>query len=167
MPNMRLKSASFILLGLLLGGAASGKSTDRNQPMEISADRSDALLTDDGESSISGNVNISQGSLQIKADNAVVSRVKGETVKVTLNGTPARMQQMNDNGELMKASAKQIVYLLNAEQVSLLGNVIIDQPRGSMRGESIRYDIKSGRLTGGGDGTRVQMRLEPKTPVKK
>ena len=164
---MRLKTASFILTGLLLGGAASGKSTDRNQPMEISADRSDALLTDDGESSISGNVNISQGSLQIKADNAVVSRVKGETVKVTLNGAPARMQQMNDNGELMKASAKQIVYLLNAEQVSLLGNVVIDQPRGSMRGESIRYDIKSGRLTGGGDGTRVQMRLEPKTPVKK
>ena len=164
---MRPTTASFILIGLLLGGAAAGKSTDRNQPMEISADRSDALLTDDGESSISGNVNISQGSLQIKADNAVVSRVKGETVKVTLNGTPARMQQMNDNGELMKASAKQIVYLLNAEQVSLLGNVIIDQPRGSMRGESIRYDIKSGRLTGGGDGTRVQMRLEPKTPVKK
>jgi lipopolysaccharide export system protein LptA len=67
----------------------------------------------------------------------------------------------------MKASAKQIVYMLNAEQIDLLGNVVIDQPRGSMRGESIRYDIKSGRLTGGGDGSRIQMRLEPKAQVKK
>jgi lipopolysaccharide export system protein LptA len=149
---MRQKTVNTILLCLLLSGAAFGKSSDRNQAMDISADRSDALLTDDGESSISGNVSISQGSLQIK---------------VTLSGAPARMQQMNDNGELMKASAKQIVYLLSAEQISLLGNVVIDQPRGSMRGESIRYDMKSGRLTGGGDGSRVQMRLEPKTPVKK
>lgn len=135
--------------------------------MDISAERSDALLTDDGESSISGNVLISQGSLQINADQAVVTRVKGDPVKITLTGNPARMQQMNDNGELMKASARQIVYLLNVEQISLLGNVIIDQARGSMRGESIRYDIKTGRLTGGGDGTRVQMRIEPKAPVKK
>lgn len=135
--------------------------------MDISAERSDALLTDDGESSISGNVLISQGSLQINADKAVVTRVNGDPVKITLTGTPARMQQMNDNGELMKASARQIVYLLNAEQISLLGNVIIDQARGSMRGESIRYDLKTGRLTGGGDGTRVQMRIEPKAPVKK
>jgi lipopolysaccharide export system protein LptA len=164
---MRQKTVNTILLCLLLSGAAFGKSSDRNQAMDISADRSDALLTDDGESSISGNVSISQGSLQISADQAVITRVKGDTVKVTLSGAPARMQQMNDNGELMKASAKQIVYLLSAEQISLLGNVVIDQPRGSMRGESIRYDMKSGRLTGGGDGSRVQMRLEPKTPVKK
>lgn len=164
---MRQKTANTILLCLLLSGAAIGKSTDRNQAMDISADRSDALLTDDGESSISGNVSISQGSLQISAEQAVVTRVKGEAVKVTLSGSPARMQQMNDSGELMKASAKQIVYMLSAEQIDLLGNVVIDQPRGSMRGESIRYDIKSGRLTGGGDGSRIQMRLEPKAPVKK
>ena len=53
---MRQKTANTILLCLLLSGAAIGKSTDRNQAMDISADRSDALLTDDGESSISGNV---------------------------------------------------------------------------------------------------------------
>jgi len=164
---MRQKTANTILLCLLLSGAAFGKSSDRNQAMDISADRSDALLTDDGESSISGNVSISQGSLQISAEQAVVTRVNGDTVKVTLSGAPARMQQMNDNGELMKASAKQIVYMLNTEQISLLGGVVIDQPRGSMRGESIRYDMKSGRLTGGGDGSRIRMRLEPKTPVKK
>lgn len=164
---MRQKTVNLFLLCVLLSGQAFAKSTDRAEGMDISADRSDALLTDDGESSISGNVTITQGSLQIKADKALVTRTKGDTSKVTLTGNPARMQQINDNGELMKASAKQITYFILTEQISLSGNVIIDQPRGSMRGESIRYDIKSGRLTGGGDGTRIQMRLEPKTQVKK
>jgi lipopolysaccharide export system protein LptA len=164
---MRRKTLNSALLCLLLCSPAFGKSSDRNQAMDIGAERSDALLTDDGESSISGNVVISQGSLQINADQAVVTRVKGDIVKITLTGAPARMQQMNDTGELMKASARQIVYMLSTEQISLLGNVIIDQARGSMRGESIRYDIKTGRLTGGGDGTRIQMRIEPKAPVKK
>ena len=146
---------------------AAAKSTDRMQAMEINAERGDALLTDDSESAISGKVVISQGTLLINADKAVITRVKGETQKITLTGAPARLQQMNDNGELMKASAKQIVYILSTEQISLLGNVIINQTRGSMRGESIRYDIKTGRLTGGGDGNRIQMRLEPKVQDKK
>ncbi len=164
---MRQKIVNIFLISLLLSSFAEAKSSDRNQAMDINADHSDALLTDDGDSSISGNVLISQGSLQIYADKAVVTRVKGDTSKVTLSGNPARMQQTNDNGELMKATAKQIVYFLNTEQINLLGGAVIDQPRGSMRGEVIRYDIKSGRLTGGGDGSRIQMRLEPKTQAKK
>jgi lipopolysaccharide export system protein LptA len=164
---MRQKTVNLLLLCVLLSGHVLAKSSDRNQAMDINADRTDALLTDDGESSISGNVVISQGSLQINADKAVITRVKGETSKVTLSGNPARMQQMNDNGELMKATAKEIVYFLSTEQINLLGNVVINQPRGSMRGEVIRYDIKSGRLTGGSEGSRIQMRLEPKTQVKK
>jgi lipopolysaccharide export system protein LptA len=66
----------------------------------------------------------------------------------------------------MKATAKQIVYLISAEQLSMTGGVVIDQPRGSMRGETIKYDLKTGRMTAGGDGSRIQMRLEPKPEVK-
>ena len=39
---------------------------------------------------------------------------------------------------------------------------VIEQPRGTLRGESIKYDLKTGRLDGGGDGKRVQMRILPK-----
>jgi lipopolysaccharide export system protein LptA len=58
------------------------------------------------------------------------------------------------------------VYLISAEQLSLTGAVVVDQPRGSMRGETIRYDLGTGRMTAGGDGTRIQMRLEPKPDAK-
>ena len=164
---MQLKVFNLILFSVLLSGQSLAKSSDRNQPMDLSADHSDFELTDNGSSSIKGNVKITQGSLIINADTAVILRVNGDISKVTLSGNPANMQQMNDNGELLKATAKDIVYFISTEQINLVGNVIIDQSRGSMRGDSIRYDIKSGRLQGGGDGTRIQMRLEPKTQDKK
>jgi lipopolysaccharide export system protein LptA len=159
---MRLNNLLTVLLfATLFAGQSGAKSSDRKQPMDISADNTDALLTDTSESSINGNVLITQGSLKIEADKAVISRVKGDVVKVTLSGAPTRMQQTNDNGDVMKASAKEIVYLISSQQIQLNGGVIIDQARGSMRGESIRYDLKTGRLSGGGNGGRVQMRLNP------
>lgn len=164
---MQLKVFNVILLSVLLSTQCLAKSSDRNQPMDLSADHSDFELTDNGSSTIKGNVKISQGSLIINADSAVILRVNGDISKVTLSGNPANMQQMNDNGELLKATAKDIIYFISTEQINLVGNVIIDQSRGSMRGDSIRYDIKSGRLQGGGDGKRIQMRLEPKTQDKK
>ena len=164
---MQLKVFNVILLSVLLSTQCLAKSSDRNQPMVLSADHSDFELTDNGSSTIKGNVKISQGSLIINADSAVILRVNGDISKVTLSGNPANMQQMNDNGELLKATAKDIIYFISTEQINLVGNVIIDQSRGSMRGDSIRYDIKSGRLLGGGDGKRIQMRLEPKTQDKK
>ncbi len=154
-----------LLPALLLFAAASGaaaKSTDRKQPMDIAADSSDMLLNDDGVSKICGNVRISQGTLAIDADCAEVTRVKGDLTQVTLTGAPARLRQVNDNGEPMDASAARIIYFTKAAQITLSGGVVIDQPRGSMRGESIRYDLNTGRLNGGGDGSRIQMRLSPK-----
>jgi lipopolysaccharide export system protein LptA len=164
---MKLKLLKFIIFSTLLSAQCFAKSTDRDQPMDLSADHSDFELTDNGSSSIKGNVTISQGSLIINADTAVILRVNGDITRVTLTGNPASMQQMNDNGELLKARAKDIVYYISTEQINLVGNVIIDQSRGSMRGDSIKYDIKTGRLQGGGDGTRIQMRLEPKPQGKK
>ena len=45
----------------------------------------------------------------------------------------------------------------------LTGGVVVEQTRGTLRGETIKYDLATGRLDGGGDGSRVQMRIMPKT----
>lgn len=155
-----------LLAAIALCGPVAARTSDRQLPMDMSADAGDAVLTDDGESTISGNVLITQGTLKLEADKAVITRSKGVTSKVTLSGNPVRMQQQNDDNELMKATARQIVYLISTEQLTLTGGVVIDQPRGSMRGETIRYDLKTGRMTAGGDGNRIQMRLEPKPQTK-
>lgn len=159
-------SISALLLLLALPGIASARSSDRNQPMDVEADRTDALLADDSESTLSGNVRITQGSLAIESDTAIIERRAGDISKVTLVGAPARMRQVADNGEPMTAQARQIVYTLGNDVILLTGGVVIEKPRGNLRGETIKYDLGTGRLDGGGDGRRVSMRILPKATTE-
>ena len=160
---MRLVALSSLLLAALLPLSAQAKSTDRNAPMDVEADRTDAVLGDDSDSTLSGNVRITQGSLDVSADKAVIHRKAGDIDQVVLTGSPAILKQLSDTGEPMNARASKIVYTLSSDLIVLTGGVVIEQPRGNMRGETIKYDLKTGRLDGGGDGKRVQMRIMPKT----
>lgn len=160
---MRLQALSSLLLVALLPLGAHAKTTDRSAPMDIEADRTDAMLGDDSESVLTGGVKINQGSLEVNADRAVIYRKAGDISQVVLTGAPATLKQVADNGEPMNARASQIVYTLTSDLVVLTGSVVIEQPRGTLRGETIKYDLKTGRLDGGGDGKRVQMRIMPKT----
>ena len=150
-------------LALLLAGPAVAKSTDRNQPMDIGAAHADAVLTDDGDAKLSGDVVITQGTLNVNADDAVVSRKGGEIESVTLTGAPATLSQINDNGERMTAKAAKIVYNTLTDIIVMTGGVVVNQPRGNLRGEMIKYDLTTGRLDGGGGGGRVSMRILPKS----
>jgi lipopolysaccharide export system protein LptA len=147
---MRLLALSSLLLAAALPFAADAKTTD-------------AMLGDDSESILSGNVLITQGTLEVGADKAVIQRKAGDISQIVLTGSPATLKQVSDAGEPMNAHASQIVYTLSSDVVVLTGGVVIEQPRGTLRGETIKYDLKTGRLDGGGDGTRVQMRIMPKT----
>jgi lipopolysaccharide export system protein LptA len=155
--------ATLTLLALALALPAAAKSTDRQQPMDIKADTSSALLEDDSVSTLDGNVEITQGTLKVQADHAEIHQAGGEIRQVVLTGDPARLDQVADNGDPTKATAQRIVYTLSDEMMVLTGGVVITQPRGNMRGETIKYDINTGRLDGGGDGQRVSLRILPKS----
>ena len=161
---MRLVALSLLLLATVLPIDSVAKTTDRNQPMDVESDRTDADIGDNGEAILSGNVKITQGSLEVGADKATIKRSDGEISEVVLTGAPATLHQVNDNGETMNAQAAQITYYTAGKDLIVLtGGVVIEQPRGTLRGETIKYDLKTGRLDGGGDGSRVKMRIMPKT----
>lgn len=159
-----MRHAASLLVLIALATPAFGKSSDRNQPMDIEADRTDALLGDDSVSVLEGNVRIRQGTLEVDAERAEVHRAGGDISRIVLTGQSVRLRQVADNGESMDARARQVVYTLTDEVMVLTGAVEVTQPRGNLRGETIRYDLKSGRLDGGGDGSRVSMRILPKAP---
>lgn len=161
--NARAALVAIALLALTTALPAAAKSTDRQQPMDVKADSSSALLEDGAVSTLNGNVEISQGTLQVKADQAEIHQAGGDIRQVVLTGAPARLHQVDDNGEPTDASASRIVYTLSDEMMVLTGGVVIKQPRGDMRGETVKYDINTGRLDGGGDGQRVSLRILPKT----
>lgn len=163
----RSAAESALLLAALLGLAAApgalARTEDRKAPMDIEADRSDAVLTDDGESRLQGNVRITQGSLDVRADSAVIMRRGGAIARVVLEGSPAVLRQVDDEGNPMQADARRIEYDLSGDVVVLTGDVVVAQSRGTLRGERITYDLGSGRVDAGGDGGRVRMTIQPKT----
>jgi lipopolysaccharide export system protein LptA len=167
------RSALGLVLLLQCAHLAALRS-DRNQAVDVEADRSEASMTA-GRTTLSGNVRISQGSLDIRAERAEIVQAEGEVKQVTLTGAPARLQQeLDDGGGLMRAEAQFIDYKMGDELVRLRGGVKITQPRGEMSSESIQYNIKTGQLIGGSEaGTpgRVKLRLapppKPATPATK
>ncbi len=148
----------------LLPGAALALKSDRQQPVEIGADRSESSL-DGATTTLSGAVEIRQGSLLAEADRAEVTQSDGSVSRVLLTGTPARMSQQLDGpeGGIMRAQARQIDYQLSADRVTLRGGVRLERPQGTLESELVVYRVDSGQLDAGGDeGGRVRFRIEPK-----
>ena len=150
------------LVLLALATPALALKSDREKPMDVNADSFESNVKE-GASVLTGNVRIVQGSLKIESQRAEVHQAQQKVSRAILNGEPARLEQDLDEGGHMVARAKQIDYDLAAETVVLTGNVIVEQPRGELRGEKVTYEIATGKLTGSGAGTasRVQMRLNP------
>ncbi len=155
--------AVLALLLCVLCTSASARKNDRQQPMDVNADHSEASLADDGITTLTGNVVMVQGTLQINADKAVITRKDGDMSRAVLTGNPVHLKQLDENNEPMYGSARQVDDDLIRNIAIFSGNAIIDQPvRGQMHGEKIVYNVDSGEVTSGGDGTRVAMHILPK-----
>ena len=61
------------------------------------------------------------------------------------------------------ARANNVDYNLKTETVVFTGDVEIQQPRGSMSGQRMVYNLKTGNIDSGGEGGgRVKMRILPR-----
>ena len=166
---MRRSPREFVLgLALLAALPAAARESDRQQPMNVEADDFEAAMADTSDSKLCGNVRISQGTLDIRAHCATISKVDGEIRRVVFEGEPAALQQENDAGVLMKAKGRKIDYDVTGESVVLTGDVAVDQGADTLRGERITYDLKNGRLNASGEGTgeagRIRMTIQPRPP---
>jgi lipopolysaccharide export system protein LptA len=163
-PDGALQTAALALL-LALGASAQAATADREQPIDVLASTGDATLAD-GDSILRGEVMITQGSLEIRADTAVLSRLAGEVSQVVFEGAPASLQQVDDRGAPVKVRARKVTYRPASNQVVLEGDVEVEQPQGTLRGERVTYDMGSGRLNAeGGASERIRMRIEPRQPA--
>ncbi len=163
---LRLRAVERLTLAALylalFAPPALSRSDDRDKPLDVQAGGLDGVMTQDGETHFT-DLTITQGSLRIDAEHATVTRRQGEVTRVLLKGRPAALQQENDEGQLMRARAQQIVYDTDTEIVVLSGAVQVEQGRDTFRGEQVRYDTRSGHIQGdGGQGGRIHLTIQPK-----
>lgn len=155
-----------LLLALLMAGVAStaaARSTDRSQPMDAEANQNTCTLGDAGQCVMTGNVQINQGSLDISAAKATVFRSGGDISRALLSGSPVVLKQQMDDGTPMTAHASNVDYNLSTDVVIFTGDVVIQQPRGTMSGQRVVYNLKTGSVDSGGEGNgRVKMRIMPR-----
>lgn len=161
---MNVLPLSLALLVLALAPASAlARTSDRSKPMDIDAGRSDYSMDDSRPTTLSGGVIITQGTLDIRSNQAVIHSANGEPVRAVLTGGPVKMKQELDDGKPMTAMANQVDYDLKAEVVVFTGNVDIKQPSGSIAGQRVVYNMKTGQVQGGGENAgRVKIRIEPK-----
>lgn len=156
-------AASVLALALLAAGTAAARTSDRNQPMDIEAARSDCGLGENATCTFSGQATITQGSLRIAAEKAVVTQVAGKPSRAQFSGG-VQLQQDMDDGDHIDARSNSVDYDMRNEVIVFTGNVSIAQRRGSLSGERVVYNLKTGQLESGGGtgGGRVKMRILPK-----
>ena len=160
----RLIASALLVAGALATGAASARSTDRTKPMDVEAGSTDCSVDANGPCTFSGNVHITQGTLDIQAGHADVRRGGGDIRSVKLTGSPVVMKQQMDDGAMMNARASRIDYDLPADTIVLSGDAFVEQPgESSIRSERIVYNMRTGQVQSGGEGNgRVKLRLMPK-----
>jgi len=144
-------------------GSVGARSSDRNQPMDIEASRSDCGLGANATCTLTGNVIITQGSLRVVSARAVISQNNGNPSRARLSGGVTLQQDMDD-GDRIQAVAANVDYDMQSEVMVFTGNVTINQQRGSLNGQRVVYNLKTGQIESGGDGGgRVRMRILPKS----
>lgn len=146
-----------------LAGGAMARSSDRRQPMNVEAGAQQGTVDGNGVTTLSGGVTITQGTLDIRSSRAEIHQRNSDVQRAVLTGSPVVLKQVLDDGSPMTARAAKVDYDMQTEIVVFTGNVQIEQPRGTMSGQRVVYNMKTSRVDSGGEGGgRVKMTIQPK-----
>ncbi len=149
------------LLCTLLSTPALAKTDDRSKPININADTSE-YDERAGTQVLSGNVEISQGSMVIKADRIVVELRDNALYRISGSGSPIRFQQLTENDELMRGQSNEISYNTRTSEITFKGNAEFERPGQKFTGHTISYNMAKLTFKAAGNNKgRVNIVLQP------
>jgi lipopolysaccharide export system protein LptA len=150
---------------------AWAEASDRDQPIELEADTvtvNDAKKT----STYTGNVILTQGTLEIHADKLVVREDKDGFQHSTSTGNPTTFKQKRQgSNEYMQGSAQRIEYDGRMDKVQLYTKAWVKRGEDIVYGDFISYDANAEyaeviggtkSTTEGGNSGRVKAIIQPK-----
>jgi len=154
-----------LCLGLLLiSPVCWSLESDRQQPIHIQADRI-TVHEKQGVSYYEGNVQFTQGSLQVKGDEITVYLEGDVLQKVIVKGAPATLQQQPEPGqELVHSQAARMEYDAQQQIVTLFDNAQVQQGPNSFAGDFIEYDTRTNMVSarkGESEDSRVHVIITP------
>ena len=161
--NPILRASALLAVLLLAPSLVLAKSSDRNQPMSLDTGHQVGTMEGSGTITMSGGVIVQQGSLDIRSQTGVVTMKNDEITRVVFTGSPVTLKQQMEDGSMMNATANRIEYDLVNEIVTFIGNYTVKTPKGSNSGQKLVYNLRTGNMESGGDGTRVKTVIQPRS----
>lgn len=160
--TLRLMCALLLTGSVLSTFAAHAREDDLTQAIEVQADKSE-FNEKAGTQTLSGNVEITQGTMRIMADNISIALKNNALHTISGTGNPIRFEQESDAGELMKGEAESIIYDAVAGTLTLKGAATLSQPRQNLVSDLIVFDARTQKVNAEGGGTtgRVSIQILP------
>jgi lipopolysaccharide export system protein LptA len=164
---------SFFLLLALAAAGARAEQADSTKPTQIEANR---MHADDARrmNIFEGNVVVTRGTLNIRADRIVVRQDADGFQYATATGNPVRFRQRQDpkppetEGVWLEGEAKRIELNEKTGKLELFDSARVNRGGDEVTGNYILVDQRSDFFTvtpGKGEG-RVRATLAPKPPAK-
>ncbi len=169
------RALGLLILSVCLWALCSrawAEAADRDKPIDLEAD---TVKVDDSKqiSTYTGNVILTQGTLEIRADKLIVREDQGGFQHSTSLGNPTTFKQkMEGKNEYMQGSAQRIEYDGRMDKVQLFTKAWVKRGDDIVHGDYIMYDANAeyAEVIGGGSqaatpGTpsgRVRAIIQPK-----
>lgn len=163
-----------ILCGLLLlawDRTALAENADREKPIHLESDR--VVVDDIAQTSVfEGNVELTQGTLQIDADKIVLTEDKQGYKHCTATGNLAHFRQKHEgSAEYMEGYGKRIEYDTRTETVDFFVQARVKRAQDDVKGDHIAYSTRTEIFQVSGDPAnindpnkgRVHMVIQPKS----
>ncbi|ASJ75921.1 lipopolysaccharide transport periplasmic protein LptA [Granulosicoccus antarcticus] len=160
----RLLLSTLLCIYAALLNPALARENDLAQPIEVQADKSEFDEVA-GTQTLTGNVEITQGSMRITADHIAILLKNNALSTITGNGSPIRFEQENEAGELMSGQAERISYDALAGVLTLEGSATLSQPKQELVSERITFNARTQKVSaeGGPKSGRVSIQIQPPT----
>ncbi|MFW2439693.1 MAG: lipopolysaccharide transport periplasmic protein LptA [Arenicellales bacterium] len=135
------------LAGLLFSSHAIALDKDKNAPVTIDADTT-SIDFRTGQRVLTGNVEITQGTLNIKADKIILIYKGDDIDTATAYGKPVKFKQLPEGHKEMVYGEG---YKLKLEQakdlITLTKNAKVTQGTNIVTGKIINYNMKTSKMT--------------------
>jgi len=159
------RALGLILALALTPGLAWALSTDRQQPIDLTADHK-ITKYQEGISIYTGNVRLDQGSLHVEAERMTFhTDDAGQVERMIAEGQPARFRQVTDDGLEVRGRGLEIEYRMSSSMLFIRDNGVLHYGEDVLESDRIRYNTETEILEAGeeerGD-SRVHITIQPR-----
>ncbi|MCY4177810.1 MAG: lipopolysaccharide transport periplasmic protein LptA [Endozoicomonadaceae bacterium] len=158
---------SFFIIFQSLSVYVQALKSDKEKPLYCSADS--VVVDQNADTSVfTGNVKMTQGSVQVKGNIVKLYTQDKKIAKIVVLGNKKQQayyaEEEDNNQGLVKAWADAIIYDIKADIIKLEDNVTITRPNETLTGKFIQYDKEKRRVNAYGDNEhkqQVEIILQP------